>query len=44
MMIIFQVFLLTVSFGLFHGLILFPVILALLGPTSEDDVKDPSTR
>ena len=34
---IFQVFLLTVVFGLFHGLIFLPVILTILGPTSKDD-------
>ena len=28
----FQVFFLTVVFGLFHGLVFFPVILSLLGP------------
>jgi multidrug efflux pump subunit AcrB len=28
----FKVFLLTVSFGLFHGLVLFPVLLSLVGP------------
>ena len=27
-----QVFVLTVVFGLFHGLILFPSLLAMLGP------------
>ena len=29
----FKVFLLTVVFGLFHGLVLFPVLLSLTGPT-----------
>merc|ERR1719237_1648006 len=41
----FKVFLLTVSFGLFHGLVLFPVVLALMGPTSttgEARAKDHS--
>merc|ERR1719237_1620201 len=41
----FKVFLLTVSFGLFHGLVLFPVVLALIGPTSttgEARAKDHS--
>jgi multidrug efflux pump subunit AcrB len=28
----FKVFLLTVSFGLFHGLVFFPVLLSLVGP------------
>ena len=27
-----QVFALTVIFGLFHGLVLFPVVLSLIGP------------
>jgi len=30
----FKVFVLTVLFGLFHGLVLFPVILSLIGPLS----------
>lgn len=30
----FKVFVLTVGFGLFHGLVLFPVILSLIGPLS----------
>jgi len=34
----FKVFALTVVFGLFHGLIMFPVVLSLLGPVD----KDPS--
>jgi predicted RND superfamily exporter protein len=29
----FKVFALTVIFGLFHGLVLFPVVLSLIGPT-----------
>ena len=33
----FQVFLLTVVFGLFHGLIFLPVILTILGPTQKKD-------
>merc|ERR1712128_314921 len=33
----FKVFVLTVLFGLFHGLLLFPVLLSLLGP-----IKSPS--
>ena len=28
-----QVFVLTVCFGLFHGLVLFPVLLSLVGPS-----------
>jgi len=31
----FKVFLLTVFFGLFHGLVLFPVLLSLVGPHDE---------
>jgi len=30
----FKVFVLTVMFGLFHGLVLFPVVLSLIGPNS----------
>ena len=33
-MFIIQVFALTVIFGLFHGLVLFPVVLSLLGPVN----------
>jgi len=33
----FRVFVLTVVFGLFHGLILLPVLLAHLGPREEED-------
>ena len=32
----FKVFTLTVVFGLYHGLVVFPVILATLGPESEE--------
>ena len=31
----FKVFCLTVMFGLYHGLVLLPVLLAILGPDSE---------
>ena len=31
----YQVFILTVCFGLFHGLVLFPVLLSLVGPYDE---------
>ena len=37
----FKVFCLTVVFGLFHGLVLFPVILSLTGPI--DTAKSPAT-
>lgn len=29
-----QIFILVVGYGLFHGLILFPVVLSLIGPAS----------
>jgi len=38
----FKVFVLTVLFGLFHGLVLFPVILSLIGPLSSVK-QEPST-
>merc|ERR1719167_1567502 len=38
----FKVFVLTVLFGLFHGLVLFPVILSLIGPLSSAK-QEPST-
>ena len=37
---IFQVFSLTVVFGLFHGLVLLPVVLSLLGPSSPSEPSD----
>ena len=33
-----QVFVLTVVFGLFHGLLLFPSLLAMLGPQNRSDM------
>ena len=33
----FKVFCLTVVFGLFHGLVFFPVLLSLTGPTDTDE-------
>ena len=36
----FQVFSLTVVFGLFHGLVLFPVILSVLGPVDDSESLD----
>jgi len=39
--ICFQVFFLVITFGLYHGLVFFPVLLSLIGPSayqhSEDD-------
>jgi len=42
----FKVFFLTVVFGLFHGLLLLPVMLCILGPTSEDEEDEsvPSSK
>ena len=37
----FKVFLLTVLFGLYHGLVLFPVVLSLVGPEEMSD-ESPS--
>jgi len=33
----FKVFSLTVAFGLYHGLVLFPVLLSYLGPVSKSE-------
>merc|ERR1712066_568006 len=38
----FKVFVLTVLFGLFHGLVLFPVILSMVGPLPSNK-QEPST-
>jgi len=38
----FKVFSLTVVFGLFHGLLFFPVVLSLLGPEDSDLVPSDS--
>lgn len=37
----FKVFTLTVLFGLYHGLVVFPVILATLGPQSAQSDSPP---
>ena len=37
--VFFKIFLLVVIFGLFHGLVLLPVLLALFGPTSYPNAK-----
>ena len=36
---IFKIFFLTVIFGLFHGVVLLPVILCYLGPTDKQKNK-----
>ena len=36
----FQVFVLTVVFGVYHGLVLLPVLLALLGPNHDNDHEE----
>ena len=36
----FKVFLLTVTFGLFHGLILLPVLLLLVGPKNQEEHEE----
>merc|ERR1712110_506586 len=36
----FKVFSLTVVFGLFHGLVLLPVVLSILGPSSPSEPSD----
>ena len=35
----FKIFFMICLFGLFHGLILLPVVLAILGPVEADDRK-----
>ena len=39
----FKVFTLTVVFGLYHGLVVFPVVLATLGPEQESQSPTSST-
>ena len=39
----FKVFCLTVVFGLFHGLVFFPVLLSLTGPTDTDESATTSS-
>ena len=36
----FKVFLLTVAFGLFHGVIFFPVLLSLCGPDNDKESNE----
>ena len=38
----FKVFCLTVMFGLYHGLVLLPVLLAILGPDSAPSPEPPT--
>ena len=39
----FKVFVLTVMFGLYHGLVLFPVVLATMGPLTEEPSQSTSS-
>ena len=39
MLLLLQVFSLTVIFGLYHGLVLLPVLLFILGPDKEETDK-----
>ena len=39
-----QVFCLTVIFGLFHGLVLLPVLLSVLGPSASPDTGSIATQ
>jgi len=39
----FKVFCLTVTFGLFHGLVLLPVLLSILGPASSSSALDEAS-
>ena len=39
--VFFKIFLLVVIFGLFHGLILLPVVLSLIGPATYSTVTKP---
>ena len=42
--VFFKIFLLVVIFGLFHGLILLPVVLSLIGPGTYTNVKRPKVE
>ena len=37
-----KIFCLTVLFGLFHGVILLPVVLCYLGPSEKEETEDKS--
>jgi hypothetical protein len=39
----FKVFVLTVIFGLFHGLVFFPVILSIIGPKNNSENSSPNS-
>jgi Niemann-Pick C1 protein len=39
----FKVFTLTVAFGLFHGVVFFPVILSIVGPSQQSHLASTST-
>jgi len=40
----FKIFFMICLFGLFHGLILLPVVLAILGPVEEENKKDAKRK
>ena len=42
--VFFKIFLLVVIFGLFHGLILLPVVLSLIGPTTYTNITKPKVE
>ena len=42
--VFFKIFLLVVKFGLFHGLILLPVVLSLIGPATYLNITKPKTK
>ena len=42
--LIFQVFSLTVVFGLYHGLVLLPVLLCLVGPSNQETRLEINTQ
>ena len=42
--VFFKIFLLVVMFGLFHGLILLPVVLSLIGPATYTNVAKPKVE
>uniref|UniRef100_A0A336MF82 CSON014056 protein n=1 Tax=Culicoides sonorensis TaxID=179676 RepID=A0A336MF82_CULSO len=40
----FRIFFLVISFGLFHGVILLPVILSVVGPEPYEKIKKPNSK